>query len=228
MSSPHFSNGISSSASSVADDIFDPASPPDIYSPPTTPESSSTEENLPPYSRETHSSLSSEEQAIIDWMRAHPKQPFKVDAAWAIYPLEEDLDSTMTSLPQISGLNTEEYIDLTNEPLVKEHTPRARRYKGISQEHSLLRRRDGDRPAATYVRTAPNKVRQRNRGLQGARASSERPQTMTVSGASVLYGASNFVISGSSIAPGAFSAIAGDQEIWYFLAEINSFILRAD
>ncbi|KAF5357729.1 hypothetical protein D9757_011947 [Collybiopsis confluens] len=186
--------------------------------------------------------LSAIEWKIVAWMRAHPSEPFMVDAEHKINPLDSQgipVPSPSTSLVPISrhrernnsSSESEEYerVDLTDEPPLPEHedswsrsSSRSRYRNGISPgsfsavsgNQRIIYNRDGDR---TIIQNgaSPQRSRRRPLGLRAFSSSSNpNSRSMTVSGASVLQGASNFIINGSQIAPGAFCAIAGNQEIW--------------
>ncbi|KAF5364496.1 hypothetical protein D9757_011967 [Collybiopsis confluens] len=185
--------------------------------------------------------LSADEWNIIEWIRAHPSESFMVDAELKINPLENHgtpaPSTKATSLVPISrhrernssGSDSDEYerVDLTNEAPLPEHegswSRSSSRYRNgispgsfsaVSGNQRIIYNRDGDR-TITQNGASPRRSRRRHSGLRAFSSSSNpNSRSMTVSGASVLQGASNFIINGSQIAPGAFCAIAGNQEIW--------------
>ncbi|KIK60936.1 hypothetical protein GYMLUDRAFT_43485 [Collybiopsis luxurians FD-317 M1] len=205
------------------------------YTPPSSPE-------VDEVSSTAEAGLTLREWDIISWMRANPSKPFYVDAESKISPLDghersvsrvhrSSYSSRTTDHRRRSGSRSGsdseecERVDLTNEAPVPEHDQwsrsdsRSRYRSGISPgafssvagSQRIIYKRDGDRPI--IQNSTGSRHARRSSGYRSSNRSSDS-RTMTMSGASVLHGASNFVISGSRIAPGAFSAIAGDQEIW--------------
>ncbi|KAJ4471481.1 hypothetical protein J3R30DRAFT_3800465 [Lentinula aciculospora] len=163
--------------------------------------------------------VSTHEREIVLWMRAHPNKSFVVDDDYKISALCKSL-----SLPSQKTAHDEyERVDLTNEPV-----PIGRSSKGImispgaftavSGRQKIFYERKGDRKHVQKTANPRDRLRHpETRGsteISESRVKLRSPQSsMSVAGASVLFGASNFVIKGGSIAAGAFSAIAGDQEI---------------
>jgi hypothetical protein len=144
-------------------------------------------------------------------MRTHPYKPFVVDAQQNVNTLDENSAprADLSLMPTQSRSNSEddEYVDLTNEPPtgIEQGGISPGAFSAVSGNQQIFYRRNGNR--------RPKRM-QRTRGLRASVRYSDDPRTARVAGASVLRGASNFVISGATIAPGAFSAIAGNQEIW--------------
>ncbi|KAF5356639.1 hypothetical protein D9757_012850 [Collybiopsis confluens] len=195
--------------------------------------------------------LSAKEWKIVAWMRAHPSKPFMVDAEHKINPLDRQgvpvpSPDAMSLVPTSrhrernnSSSESEEYerVDLTDEPPLSEHedswsrsSSRSRYRNGISPgsfsavsgNQRIIYNGDGDR-TITQNGASPRRSRRRHSGLRAFSSSSNpNSRSMTVSGASVLQGASNFIINGSHIAPGAFCAIAGNQEIWSVVHAMNT------
>jgi hypothetical protein len=136
--------------------------------------------------------------------------PFVVDAQQNVNTLDENSAprAELSLVPSQSRSNSEdEYVDLTNEPStgIEQGGISPGAFSAVSGNQQIFYRRNGNRN--------PKHV-QRTRGFRTSVRYSDDPRTARVAGASVLRGASNFVISGATIAPGAFSAIAGNQEIW--------------
>ncbi|GAW00286.1 hypothetical protein LENED_001791 [Lentinula edodes] len=198
-------------------------------SPSTSPEPSESRRALEPrILLEDPVRITLNERDVIEWMRAHPKESFVVDNDCRISALTER-SATLRNLSPFSGQRLledlkEEYerVDLTNEPAPAEERKHSiRRGKGIypgafsavAGHQRIVHRRKGDRKhVQTHADLRDSRLR-RGAVVAGSQVQSSQP-SMSVAGASVLLGASNFVIRGGSIAPGAFSAIAGNQEIW--------------
>ncbi|KAF5387221.1 hypothetical protein D9757_006836 [Collybiopsis confluens] len=182
--------------------------------------------------------LSPIERRVIAWMRAHPGEPFRVDESCEISALgsgehSNSVANSRTSLVSHSRPSDDYYerIDLSDEPNNRERrstysnhrhrnviSPGA--FSAVGGNQRVISRQSADHfPAQTTQTGARHSFRHGRRNLGSPRSSygtrsSANEGTTTVMGASVLQGASNFVINGAMVAPGAFSAIAGDQEIW--------------
>ncbi|KAJ3845870.1 hypothetical protein EV368DRAFT_89973 [Lentinula lateritia] len=189
----------------------------DLFTSPEASETSRTSE--PCILLEDPVQVTSNEREVIEWMRAHPKESFVVDNDCRISALIER-SAALRDLSPFSGQNPleeeHERVDLTNKPAPAEGRKNSiRRRKGIypgafgavAGHQEIVYRRKGDRKhvqTSAYLRDGAV--------VTGSQVQSSQP-SMSVAGASVLLGASNIVIRGGSIAPGAFSAMTGNQEI---------------
>ncbi|KAF5387286.1 hypothetical protein D9757_006869 [Collybiopsis confluens] len=174
--------------------------------------------------------LSLREQGVIAWMRAHPDaESFKVESCKisAIDSCEHSTNSH-TSLVPYSRRRDDHYerIDFSDEPDNRESRTTSSRhnpispgtFSAVSGSQRIISRRSGGHLSAQKQKQTHSSFRHGHRHSGFPRrpfsTSSANEGTTRVAGASVLQGASNFVINGSNVAPGAFCAIAGDQEIW--------------
>ncbi|KAJ3768272.1 hypothetical protein FB446DRAFT_752214 [Lentinula raphanica] len=185
--------------------------------------------------------VTSNEKKVIEWIRAHPGQSFVFDGEDKISVYDHPLSlSRQDSEDELER----EWVDAIHESTYDEENTFDRRFdqrplsRWNSEDRSSYQRHHNMSPGA-FSAVAGNKVvidrrrgtrtqafhgearfRHTSRGGLNSRHHSptshwEGDMTSTsVAGASVLYGASNFIIRGGSIAPGAFTAIAGNQEIW--------------
>ncbi|KAJ3861687.1 hypothetical protein EV359DRAFT_84074 [Lentinula novae-zelandiae] len=198
-------------------------------SPSTSPEPSGSRRTSEPWTLlEDPVRVTPNERDVIEWMRAHPKESFVVDNDCRISALTERSaalrnSSSFFRQKLLEDLEEEyERVDLTNEPAPAEERKHSiRRHKGIypgafsavAGHQRIVHRRKGDRKHVQTRADLRDSRLRRGAVVAGYQVQSSQP-SMSVTGASVLLGASNFVIRGGSIAPGAFSAITGNQEIW--------------
>ncbi|KAJ3803882.1 hypothetical protein F5876DRAFT_71089 [Lentinula aff. lateritia] len=197
----------------------------------TSPEASETSRTSEPcILLEDPVPVTSNEREVIEWMRAHPKESFVVDNDCRISALTKR-SAALRDLSPFSGQNPleEEYerVDLTNEPAPAEGRKNSiRRRKGIYPGAFGASGSPRDRLQTQTLQLVVNLLHaEGNRKhvqtraylrdgavVTGSQVQSSQP-SMSVACASVLLGASNIVIRGGSIAPGAFSAMTGNQEI---------------
>ncbi|KAJ3871584.1 hypothetical protein F5051DRAFT_195598 [Lentinula edodes] len=198
-------------------------------SPSTSPEPSETLEPWTLLAKDpVRVTLTRNERNVIEWMRAHPKESFVVDNDCGISALTERSaalrnSSSFSRQKLLEDLEEEhERVDLTNEPAPAEERKHSIwRHNGIypgafsavAGHQRIVHRRKGDRKHVQTRADLRDSRLRRGAVVAGSQVQSSQ-RSMSVAGASVLLGASNFVIRGGSIAPGAFSAIAGNQEIW--------------
>ncbi|KIK57407.1 hypothetical protein GYMLUDRAFT_98725 [Collybiopsis luxurians FD-317 M1] len=172
--------------------------------------------------------LTSREWDIIAWMRAHPSMPFTVDAEGNICSSNEhDQPASrangtwripMTIYQHRNGFGSPEYNSVHTPTMVEQGSWTTR--SGTRTRHrngpfSANRRRfnqDGDQLAQTSFNA---RRRHRDYGIRPSTRSSDR-RTTAGSSTSVLHGAPNIVINGAHITSGAFSAVAGDQNMQSF------------
>ncbi|KAJ3833266.1 hypothetical protein EV361DRAFT_900519 [Lentinula raphanica] len=187
--------------------------------------------------------VTSNEKKVIEWIRAHPGQSFVFDGEDKIslydYPLSlsrQDSEDELEREWPVDAIHESTYDE---ENTFDRHFDERLLLRWNSEERSSYQRRRRNMSPGEFSAVAGNRVvidrrrgtrtqafhgearfRHTSRGGSNSRHHSptshwEGDMTSTsVAGASVLYGASNFIIRGGSIAPGAFTAIAGNQEIW--------------
>ncbi|KAJ3709863.1 hypothetical protein C8R42DRAFT_692288 [Lentinula raphanica] len=185
--------------------------------------------------------VTSNEKKVIEWIRAHPGQSFVFDGEDKIsvydHPLslsrqdsEDELEREWVDAIHESTYDEENTFDrrFDQRPLSRwnsegrssyqrHHNMSPGAFSAVAGNRVVIDRRRGTRTQAFHGEA---RFRHTSRGGLNSRHHSptshwEGDMTSTsVAGASVLYGASNFIIRGGSIAPGAFTAIAGNQEIW--------------